>query len=47
MRDKKKEEEVCPFWIELDNEIGQLFEYCRKYNKKVICCATKKNCKYR
>lgn len=36
----------CHHWIELDNAIGHLYEYCRGAQKKCTCAGTESQCSY-
>lgn len=39
----RKRNTVCKYWIELD-DINGMYEYCKKINHQVICCADKRKC---
>lgn len=36
----------CKYWIELDDERGQLYEYCKVISKNCICSGIKEQCNY-
>jgi ribosomal protein S21 len=38
---------MCKHWIELDDERGNLFEYCRGRKKKCACAGVLKQCNYK
>ncbi len=42
---KNMKEELCKYWIELDDERG-MYEYCRYKNKCCTCSATFKQCDF-
>lgn len=40
---KYKEEDVCEYWTERDDEDGS-YELCKKTDRKCACCGLIKNC---
>ena len=37
---------MCKYWIELDDDSGFMFEYCKAKKMKVGCCGVKEQCWY-
>lgn len=38
------EEKMCNYWKELDDDNGNIYEYCRKHGGKCVCGSNVERC---